>query len=182
MGDGIRAQRRAATADRILRAAQDEFGERGLEGGTIRGIARRAHVDPSLVLQHYGSKRALFAEALKLVDTPSPGSLAEHVERVLHERLGNLPPETRALMRSMLTAPEAASAMRSYLEDRIASLAAILPGEDAALRATVISASILGLTIGRHFLELPELLDIDDSRISAVIEPWLTALAADPPE
>ena len=55
-----RAARRAATQARILDAAREEFGDRGFEATTVRGVARRAGVDPSLVLQHYGSKSALF--------------------------------------------------------------------------------------------------------------------------
>jgi len=61
-----RAARRAATARRILEAARAEFGEHGLETATIRGIARRANVHPSLVMQHYGSKAALFTSAIQL--------------------------------------------------------------------------------------------------------------------
>ena len=63
-----RAAKRAATAQRVLDAARTEFGERGLEATTIRRIAQRANVDPSLVMQHYGSKAALFAVAIQLGD------------------------------------------------------------------------------------------------------------------
>ena len=61
-----RAARRAATQARILDAARQEFGDRGFEATTVRGVARRAGVDPSLVLQHYGSKSALFTAAIQL--------------------------------------------------------------------------------------------------------------------
>ena len=69
-----RAAKRAATAQRILDAARAEFGERGLEAATIRRIAQRADVDPSLVMQHYGSKAALFAIAIQL-DDAGPGDI-----------------------------------------------------------------------------------------------------------
>jgi len=61
-----RAARRAATQARILDAARQEFGDRGFEATTVRGVASRAGVDPSLVLQHYGSKSALFTAAIRL--------------------------------------------------------------------------------------------------------------------
>jgi AcrR family transcriptional regulator len=61
-----RAARRAATSQQILKAAEVEFGEHGLEGATVRGIAHRARVDPSLVLPYYGSKKDLFAIAAQL--------------------------------------------------------------------------------------------------------------------
>jgi AcrR family transcriptional regulator len=105
-----RAAKRAATAQRILDAARAEFGEHGLEGATIRAIARRANVDPSLVMQHYGSKAALFAVAIQL-DEAATGEIEAHLHDVLDVRLAALPPETKALVRSMLTAPEAAASL-----------------------------------------------------------------------
>jgi AcrR family transcriptional regulator len=76
-GQTSRAARRAATAQRILEAARAEFGEHGLEAATIRGIARRANVDPSLVMQHYGSKAALFNSAIQLGEA-GPGEIEAH--------------------------------------------------------------------------------------------------------
>ena len=61
-----RAARAAASQARILDAARQEFGDRGFEATTVRDIAHRAGVDPSLVLQHYGSKSALFTAAIQL--------------------------------------------------------------------------------------------------------------------
>ena len=61
-----RAARRAASQARILDAARQEFGDRGFEATTVRDVARRAGVAPSLVLQHYGSKSALFTAAIQL--------------------------------------------------------------------------------------------------------------------
>jgi AcrR family transcriptional regulator len=147
-----RAAKRAATAQRILDAARAEFGERGLEAATIRRIAQRANVDPSLVMQHYGSKAALFAVAIQL-DDARPGEVEAHLHDVLDVRLAALPPETRALVRSMLTAPEAA---------------------EADLRAALIVSSILGLTIARHFLELDAFASASDADIGRVARPWVT--------
>jgi AcrR family transcriptional regulator len=168
-----RAARRAATAQRILDAARAEFGERGLEAATIRRIAQRANVDPSLVMQHYGSKAALFAVAIQL-DDASPGEVEAHLHEVLDVRLAALPPETRALVRSMLTAPEAAEAMRAFLNERVANLSRAIGGEDADLRAALIVSSILGLTIARHFLELDAFASAADADIARVARPWVT--------
>jgi AcrR family transcriptional regulator len=44
---------------RIRDAALREFGERGFEGATIRGIAESAGVSPGLVQHHFGSKDGL---------------------------------------------------------------------------------------------------------------------------
>ena len=168
-----RAARRAATAQRILDAARAEFGERGLEAATIRRIAQRANVDPSLVMQHYGSKAALFAIAIEL-DDPSPGEVEAHLHDVLDVRLAALPPETKALVRSMLTAPEAAESMSAFLNERVVNLSRAMGGQDADLRAALIVSSILGLTIARHFLKLDAFTAASDDDIARVARPWVT--------
>jgi len=174
-----RAARRAATAQRILEAAQVEFGEHGLEGTTVRSIAQRAGVDPSLVIQHYGSKNDLFAIAAQLDRESTGDDVSGHLFDVLDVRLGELPPETRALVRSMLTAPEAAKAMKDFLDERVLNLARTSDRGDAELRAALTVSSILGLTIARHFLELDALADITEPQIKAVVRPWLTAALGD---
>jgi AcrR family transcriptional regulator len=168
-----RAAKRAATAQRILDAARAEFGERGLEAATIRRIAQRANVDPSLVMQHYGSKAALFAVAIQLEDA-DPDEITAHLHDVLDVRLAALPPETKALVRSMLTAPEAAAAMSAFLNERAANLSRAMGGEDAGLRAALIVSSILGLTIVRHFLKLDAFIQASDADIARVARPWVT--------
>ena len=168
-----RAAKRAASAQRILDAARAEFGERGLEAATIRRIAQRANVDPSLVMQHYGSKAALFAVAIQL-DDARPGEVEAHLHDVLDVRLAALPPETRALVRSMLTAPEAAESMTAFLNERVANLSRAMGGEDADLRAALIVSSILGLTIARHFLKLDAFATATDADIARVARPWVT--------
>lgn len=171
-----RAERRTATAARILEAAQIEFGTHG-ESATIRGIARRAGVDPSLVLQHYGSKQALFSLAVRPATDLTAEGVPAHLAEVLGLRLSELPPETRALMRSMLTSSEAATVMRDYLQERAANLAQAMTGEDAELRAAVMVSSILGITIARHFLNLAPLADLGNERIAALFDAWLAPLA-----
>lgn len=177
-----RAEKRAATARRILDAAQTEFGEKGLEATTVRAIAARAGVDPSLVIQHYGTKADLFAIATKLEPEATGESVAEHLVDVLHVRLEGLPPETRALVRSMLTAPEATAGMKAFLDERTTNLARATGGEDAELRAALAVSSILGLTVARHFLELDALAEISEEQIETTVRPWLTAaLSIDEP-
>jgi AcrR family transcriptional regulator len=168
-----RAAKRAATAQRILDAARAEFGEHGLEAATIRGIARRAKVDPSLVMQHYGSKAALFNSAIQLREA-SPGDIEAHLHDVLDVRLGALPPETRALVRSMLTAPEAAAQVSAFLNERAANLSRAMSGDDADLRAALTVSSILGLIIARHFLQLDAFARASDAEIARVARPWVT--------
>jgi AcrR family transcriptional regulator len=168
-----RAAKRAATAQRILDAARAEFGEHGLEAATIRGIARRARVDPSLVMQHYRSKAALFNSAIQLREA-APGEIEAHLHDVLDVRLAALPPETKALVRSMLTAPEAAAQMSAFLNERAANLSRAMNGDDADLRAALTVSSILGLIIARHFLQLDAFARAPDAEIARVARLWVT--------
>jgi AcrR family transcriptional regulator len=153
MAGQTRSAKRAATAQRILEAAREEFATQGFEGATIRAIGDRAGVHASLVMQHYGSKAALFAHAVQL-PSDSQQVAADHLRDVLDVRVGELPPETRALVRSMLTVEEAGEAMREFLDERARNLAISLEGDDAGLRAALIVSSILGLTVAQHFLKL----------------------------
>src|ERR1017187_95398 len=174
-----RAAKRAATAQRILDAARAEFGERGLEAATIRRIAQRANVDPSLVMQHYGSKAALFAIAIQLRKA-APDEIAAHLHDVLDVRLGTLPPETKALVRSMLTAPEAAASMSAFLNERVANLSRATGGDDAGLRAALIVRRIVGLPTPRHSLKrdaFPRASDADSARVA---RQWVTPGAGAP--
>jgi AcrR family transcriptional regulator len=169
-----RAARRAASQARILDAARQEFGDRGFEATTVRDIAHRAGVDPSLVLQHYGSKSALFTAAIQL-PAGEPEEAADHLTEVLKVRAAALPPEMRALVRSMLTTPEASEAVRHHLDERIGNLAAGIGGPDAELRAAVAVSSILGLTVARHFLQLRAVSSASDDDLVRVASRALTA-------
>ncbi len=169
-----RAARRAASQARILDAARQEFGSRGFEATTVRDIAHRAGVDPSLVIQHYGSKSALFTAAIQL-PAGEPEEAADHLAEVLKVRAAALPPEMRALVRSMLTVPEASEAVRRHLDERIGNLAAGIGGPDAQLRAAIVVSSILGLTVARHFLQLRAVSSASDDDLVRVATQALTA-------
>jgi AcrR family transcriptional regulator len=182
-----RAARRAATARRIVEAAQIEFGDHGFEATTVRAIARRAGVDPSLVMQHYGTKNDLFAVAAHLDSDSTGDDVAGHLADVLRIRLTALPPETRTVMRSMLTTPEAATVVTTFLDERVRDLATTIDDPDAELRAALVVSSILGLTVARHFLELDALSDLAPERVETTLASWLGAaftadLAPEPPD
>lgn len=169
---GTRAARRAESARRILEAARAEFAARGYESATVRAIAARAGVDPSLVMQHHGSKAALFRSAVQL-DAVAPGDVAAHLREVLDARIAGLPPELHALVRSMLTVPEATATMRDYLDERVANLARAMDGPDAELHAAFTVCAILGITIGRHFLHLTALDQVFDTDLARAAQAWL---------
>jgi AcrR family transcriptional regulator len=142
-----RAERRRRTEGRILDAARALFAEVGFERATIRAVARAAEVDPALVMQYFGSKQELFRQAVRV-----------------------------AMMRSMLTHPEAAASAREVLAGQIDRLAESIPGDDARLRAALMTMIMLGVTVGHQLLELDELRDVPQEEIARLLRPSLRAL------
>jgi AcrR family transcriptional regulator len=179
MAGTSRDVKRARTAQRILDAARHEFATQGFDGATIRAIASAAGVDASLVMQHYGSKEALFNAAVQLPANDNT-SATEHLLEVLTVRLGKLPPEMRALVGSMLTVPAAADAMRAYLDERVDNLARSLNGDDAHLRALITVSGILGLTITQHFLKLRAFDDVSHEALLQAARGWIAHLSDHP--
>ncbi|WP_067508188.1 TetR/AcrR family transcriptional regulator [Actinoplanes sp. TFC3] len=167
-----RDAKRARSAQRILAAAQEEFAAHGYTRTTIRGIADRAGVHASLVMQHYGTKAALFAIAAELPDNDDKVA-TDHLLDVLNVRLGELPPETRALVRSMLTVPEAEESMRNFLDERVGNLAQSMQGDDAQVRALLAVCSILGLTVAQHFLKLSAFETVPREELLQAAHAWM---------
>ncbi len=173
-----RAERKAASERRILEAARRLFAERGFERTTIRAVAAAAQVDPALVMQRFGSKRELFAQAVRVTEAgEAEGDTVEHVLGTLGWKPGESPPESLALLRSMLTHPEAAASARSSLTGQIERIGASLEGTDARLRAALMTLVMLGVTVGHQLLELEELRDVPPEEIARLLRPCLQALA-----
>jgi AcrR family transcriptional regulator len=165
---GARAAQRAATISRILGAAREEFATHG-SAATVRSIAVRAHVDPSLVMQYFASKDALFTAATALAE----GDAEQHLRDVLTAKLEEPPPETMALFRSMLTNPAAAEAVREFLNERVANLARGYSRPDAELTAALTVSTFLGLTVARHFLHLDAFEHATRQDVERVASQWL---------
>src|SRR6201997_2682915 len=112
---GSRAEQRRRTEARILDAATQAFFSAGYDRTTIRAVASAAGVDAGLVMHYFGSKQELFRRVIDAAPVPeisgAPGHAAEQVLATLADRLANEPAASLALLRSMLTSPEAASAV-----------------------------------------------------------------------
>lgn len=57
-------QDKRATIGRILDAAYEVFGERGLELATMDGVAERARLSKQLIYHYFGNKERLYVEVL----------------------------------------------------------------------------------------------------------------------
>src|SRR5580658_3326068 len=111
---GSRAEQRRRTEARILDAATEVFFSGGYDRTTIRVVASAAGVDAGLGMHYFGSKQELFRRVIDSAPVPAvggaPAQAPEQLRTGLASRLASEPVASLALLRSMLTNPEAASA------------------------------------------------------------------------
>ncbi|MGH6925332.1 MAG: CerR family C-terminal domain-containing protein [Propylenella sp.] len=111
-----------STRERILDAALDLFGERGLTGATVRDIAKRAKVNVAAISYHFGGKEELYravataitegiaarirSRAATLMDAPpaDPEAALKALEALIDTVVDVIvgPPEMRRVARFLL--------------------------------------------------------------------------------
>jgi AcrR family transcriptional regulator len=182
---GRRQGESSSRAD-ILAGARASFAEHGYDRATIRDIARRAGVDPALVIHYFHSKEALFGEALELPVHPGevfarglaagPGRLGATIIRTFLESWE--PPENRvrlmAMLRSALTNETAMDMMRDLLVREVfGPITEALGVPDAQLRATLVGSQLLGLAVLRYVGRIEPLASASVDELVAAIGPTL---------
>jgi AcrR family transcriptional regulator len=181
---GSRAEQRRRTQTRILDAATQVFFAAGYDRTTIRAVASAAGVDAGLVMHYFGSKQELFRQVIDAAPIPeisaAPGQPAEQILASLASRLDNEPTASLTMLRSMLTNPEAASAASAGIARYQAQIAQAIPADDADLRAAIISAITLGITVSRHLINSDELATADPAQVIQLLRPCLLSLTASP--
>lgn len=166
-------RRRDAAASRqaLLDAARELFGDRGYERTTLRDVGERAGVDAALVARYFGNKAALYSAAIEAdnqaAGTPAVGDVHDVVELVLRrvdERgvgpliQSLLHPQTDAETRTVVSGH-----LRRRLVDPLADQLqqAGAGAEDAARRAEVVVAAVLGVACVRTLGGFGELAGAD---------------------
>lgn len=164
----------------MLAAACRLFSESGFDRTTIRAIAAAAQTDPGLVMRYFGSKEELFAAAAQLPPgepaAGPPGQVADRLLASLISKLESEPTSTLAMLRSMLTHPEAAATVRAAVEQQQRQLSDTLDAPDPALRTALFGAITLGLVVGRYLLELDGLRDATPEKVADIMRPCLRLL------
>ncbi|WP_132436159.1 MULTISPECIES: TetR/AcrR family transcriptional regulator [unclassified Rathayibacter] len=180
----------ATTRGAVLTAARASFAADGYAGTTIRRIATDAGVDPSQVMQFFGSKDELFAavmavpaSALHRFDTAFDGAdehLGERVVRAYLEAFEGDDAESEPLMamlRGAVTNAQASETLRDFIQSRLTHGTAGR-GEDATLRAGLAASMLIGVVVGRRVVGVPALLAADLDRIFATLGPVIQQLLA----
>ena len=79
-GDSPRRRQKAATRDRILRAAAEVFADLGFDAASMGIIARRAEVKKSLVQYHFDTKEKLWRTAVEAIWKERRRELPQYLE------------------------------------------------------------------------------------------------------
>jgi AcrR family transcriptional regulator len=170
---------RPDTRGEIVRVARDYFQEVGYADASLRGIAVRALVDPSLVHHYFpGGKADLFAEALQFSRDPrlvveevasTGGGGAGVVCGFLGLWEGPGGGDFVSVAQAMCTSPAIADAVREYLAERIWTQK---EGGQNAQRALVAS-QLMGLAWVRYVLRLEPLASAPVEEVATLIGPTL---------
>jgi AcrR family transcriptional regulator len=163
------------TKARILDAAAAEFGEHGYEATSMRAIARRAGVDPSLVHHYFDDKQGLVAEVVavplrpdRLVQAALDGPVDELGERLVRAVLsawdsGPVRPAAVAALRSAIGQGPVARMLREFLRREIMHRIATALGDahDAELRAELAASQLVGVIMVRYVMAFEPVASVD---------------------
>ncbi|MQY16514.1 HTH-type transcriptional regulator BetI [Streptomyces sp. RB5] len=179
--------------ERILTAARTEFAARGYDKASIRGIARRADVDPALVHHYFGPKEQVFASSLRdavqpaldIPDVLSAGAPEEAGERLTRHLFGVWENTfTRepllAVIRSAVNNETAASIFRAtVVRQLLKRVAPQLTGTDAELRAELAVAQLVGTAMLRYIIKVEPLASADPEDLIRRLAPVVQQHLAD---
>ena len=181
----------SATRKVILDAARARFARDGFTSSTIRKIAADAGVDPSLVMQYFGSKDDLFASVMAVgpntmsrvsdaFDGPDD-SLGERVTRAFLEVWDGDPQVSEpllALLRAAIGNQQATVHLRELIQKRVIDdLSPRLRDDpDMSTRIEIACSMLVGVVVGRQLVEIEALTREDRDALVAYIAPSIQAI------
>jgi AcrR family transcriptional regulator len=158
-----------STRQWLIEVAQREIAERGLTGVSMRSIAARADVDPSLVRHYFGSKQTLLQQALNVsLDTDelvaealrgTPTGVGRRTVKLLLALCDDPRTSARAVVGFSvpLSSPEATDPDTAYLRAVFRRIAERIAPDRHELRAALVTAQMTALVMGRYLVHDPEL-------------------------
>lgn len=187
MGARPRGRRPGMTDTRaeILDAARDLFAAQGYERASMRAIAARAKVDPSLIVHYFASKEGLLREALTLPIDPR-AVLASGLADVPDEKVGEElvrvvlgvweQPAVRSrllsLLRTAVSHDLAMAVLRQMLQRTVVAAVARLVDDDSAqMRAELVATQMAGLAMARYLVQLPTVASASVDELTVAIGP-----------
>lgn len=166
----VKAGRRRGNPDTratILAAAEAEFADKGFDRASMRGIARAAGVDPSLIYHYFGSKDDVLLASLNVPFDPReviPGltrqgtaGLGNRIAARFVDIWDDEANQTRlvAVVRASMSSLAAQDLLTSGLVRMILRpITETIGSSDAELRGQYVASQLLGLAMTRYVLRL----------------------------
>ncbi|MBC7631061.1 TetR family transcriptional regulator [Aeromicrobium sp.] len=181
------------TRERILAVAREHLAAKGFAGSSMRGIARDAGVDPSLISHYFGDKAGLVVATMELpvnplerIETVFDGPLEDMGTRLIRTFLDSWDPHRdvfSALIRTTLgTGDPAATPILQVVRNVIVTrLSDRIGGDDAELRATLIASQLIGLASLRYVARLEPVVDASAETVARLYGPALQWLMLNRP-
>jgi len=172
------------TREAILVVARRRFATRGYQATSLRSIAGEAGVDPALLLHYFGTKEGLFAAATglpaglpELFAGLDGACLRESVEAIVRFYLQFIDSDQSrnailALVRSAVSNETAAAMLREFVTTELLSvIAGLTQRQNAALRASLVAAQLVGIAMLRHVLRVEPVARATEDEIVALVAP-----------
>lgn len=182
---------RGSTRQAVLDAARARFAADGFAATTIRLVAADAGVDASQVMQFFRSKDDLFAAVMQIpqsaidrFDTAFDGPdehLGERVIRAyLHAWEGPAAESEplMAMLRGAIVNEQAAEQLRGFIQSRLIEHAGTPDADEAALRAGLASAMLVGIVTSRRIIGVPMLVGAEVDELVRVLAPAIQLVLA----
>jgi len=177
------------TREAILSAARLELSQRGYDGATIRGVARRAGVDPRLVRHYFHDKASLVGAALhsecdldRLTESVTEGGREDLGRRLVANLIRAAASEQgpSALLAAAMGDSEASAHLASWLrESGLARVVHAVSEDDHDTRTVTVAASVLGLALLRNLVPTPPLTQVSEERLAGITGPVVQRLLTD---
>ncbi|KQW83050.1 TetR family transcriptional regulator [Brevundimonas sp. Root1279] len=171
-----------ATRAAILNAARERFARESYDDVGMRDIAGDVGVDAALVSRYFGSKEDLFVNVLDSCDNGAElmaGDRADFGHRIAHEVVFEGKSESKLkglliLLRSIGSAKAMELVQRTGNERFFNPFAAWVGGHDAAPRARLAAAFIMGMAVSREitggFSLTPDQCERMADRMAAILQ------------
>jgi AcrR family transcriptional regulator len=182
-----------ASRKKILDAARVAFAANGYADTSMRGVAREAGVDPSLIVHFFGTKAGLFSA---VVEWPYDGTkVAREIQEVPVEEVGlyaarnfmnNWEQDEHrspvlSLLRAALVDQTAAALLREFTTVNFALPMVNRVGSDQPeLRAALVAAQLMGFGLARYAIGFEALLAAPDEQLIAALGATIQHTCSDP--
>lgn len=176
------------TRERIIEIARKHLAAKGYASASLRGIAREAGVDPSLISHYFGDKSGLLVATMQLplnpIDLVAPvlaGPLEGMGVRLVATFLGAWDPHREvfsAVLRSTFGSgdPHTMPAVQIAQNVIVNGLRSRLAGPEADVRATLATAQIIGMAMLRYVARIEPLASAAADDVAGIYGPAIQAL------